>query len=133
MHTTVKYTNDLKYDHARWENELDFYKREICIFEEHLGDLLSRNLNRETLARIEQFQNQFIRQKEVVDELKHSIHVYEDELSDLGRNDTVPHPEEHLPKHMEMAQRIYTFHDHYMELRKRFNTFLVELLHQETL
>lgn len=129
MHTAVIYNNDLKYDHERWENELDFYKKEICIFEEHLGDLLARDVERDTLAKIEQFQNQFIRQKEVVDELKHDIHVYEDDLSGLERNDVVPNPEEHMPKHQEMAQRIYTFHDYYMELRKDFNTFLVQTFH----
>ncbi len=129
MHTAVIYNNDLKYDHARWENELDFYKKEIGIFEEHLGDLLQRDLDTAKLAKIEQFQNQFIRHKEVVDELKHDIHLYEDDLTGLGHNDTLPDPAIHMPKHQEMAQRIHNFHRLYMDLRQSFHTFLANLLH----
>lgn len=128
MHTIALYHNDLMYDHARWENELDFYKREIGILEDHLGDLILRDLSQDMLIKVEQYQNRFIRQKEVLDELTHQIHLYEDELEGKDPADKVSDVQAYLPRHREMAQQIHRFHDLYMELRADFNAFLVQVL-----
>lgn len=129
METATLYKNDLEFDHARWENELDFYKNEIEISEAHLGDLLHRSLSKEDMVTLEQFQNRFIRQKEVVDELKHRIHVYEDDLAAIDHNDALPQPDLYLPKHMDIAKRIKHFHQLFIELRGDFEQFLSRLLH----
>lgn len=126
MQTAVCYNSDLRYDHARWENKLNFYKQEIKLFEAHLGQLLQRDMTDEAKARIEQFQNQFIRQKEVADELKHLIHLHEDDIMSSAGDEIVQEPDKHLPKHQEMAQRMHTYQRQYNTLQTRFNTFLVE-------
>ncbi|MCB0786643.1 MAG: hypothetical protein KDC02_20845, partial [Flavobacteriales bacterium] len=65
----TKHINDLHFEHQVWLNNLRFYKDEIAIFEHRLEDVVTRNTDREFLAQVEHFQNQYIREKEVIDEL----------------------------------------------------------------
>ena len=83
MEVSEYFSNDLRYDHNIWENELNFYKRELSIFETRLVEMLNRKPSRDLLRELEQYQNQFIRQKEVVDNVNHKIHLYDDLLITL--------------------------------------------------
>ena len=105
------YLADLHFDHRIWRNELKFYKEEIAIFEHRLEELLSKNNSREFLAELAHFQNQYIREKEVIDELNHEINVREDALVKFAK------------EHNEIALTHTHFHDH-VELRERMATFV---------
>lgn len=76
----------LHLEYRLWINELNFYKQEIEIFEHHLQNLINSHPDKQTRARIEQFQNQFICQKEVIDVLKHDLHVSENNWQHLCMN-----------------------------------------------
>ena len=64
-----------------WIRELTFYKEEIRMFENFLQSISGRCSDPEKLVRIEQFQNQFILQKDVIDYLKHDLNVSEKQLA----------------------------------------------------
>ena len=44
MEISQHYSNDLRFDHHIWENELNFYKNELGIFEERLVDMLKSTM-----------------------------------------------------------------------------------------
>jgi hypothetical protein len=67
----------LHLEHRQWIAELNFYKEEIRIFESYLENVVNRNTAIEARAQVEHFQNQFIREKEVIDELKHKLNISE--------------------------------------------------------
>ncbi|MFL5810607.1 MAG: hypothetical protein ACJ749_13885, partial [Flavisolibacter sp.] len=71
----------LHMEYQLWTRELIFYKEEIRIFEDHLQQLLSRNTKSDMTVQAEHFQNQFILQKEVIDFLKHDLHISEKQLA----------------------------------------------------
>jgi hypothetical protein len=79
MKQAIHYT-DLHFEHEVWAKELSFLKDEVAFFERRLGELVTKNTDKDMLAQLEQFQNRFIRQKEVNDELNHDINVHEDKL-----------------------------------------------------
>ncbi|MDP4150369.1 MAG: hypothetical protein Q8927_14485 [Bacteroidota bacterium] len=56
-----------------WKHELSSIKQEIRHFEKHLEQLSTKRLPKELLAQVEHFQNQFICQKEVIDQLRHDL------------------------------------------------------------
>src|SRR5690242_732236 len=56
-----------------WLRELDFYELEIKILQKMLQEVTAKNTNDEARAGIEHFQNQFILQKNNLDELRASI------------------------------------------------------------
>ena len=76
----TKHIGDLHFDHMEWLNALRFYKEDIGILEHRLEDIVRRNTKNEVMAELEHFQNQFIREREVIDELRHDIKQHENLL-----------------------------------------------------
>ena len=64
------------FEHRLWVNELDFFADEIRIYERQLEELIRKSAEKDAMQELEQFQNQFIRQKEVLDTLQHDIHIH---------------------------------------------------------
>ena len=126
MEISQYYSNDLRYDHNIWENELNFYKSELGIFEDRLIDMLKRNPDRDLLIELEQFQNKFIRQKEVVDELNHKIHLYDDELKGIPAQIMLDNASNEMAKHKDLEDDLQTNRKLYFELRNKFNSYLLK-------
>lgn len=126
MEVSEYLSNDLRYDHNIWENELNFYKKELGIFENRLADMLQRNPSMDLLRELEQFQNQFIRQKEVVDEINHKIHLYDDELKGIPEQVILTEESDEFKKHKELEGEIRMTRKLYFELREKFNRYLAK-------
>jgi hypothetical protein len=69
--------------HNEWLSGLDFYKDDIHLMEQRLSELVGRNLDLTARQNMEHFQNQFIVQKNNIDELKHKINEH---LKHLGKD-----------------------------------------------
>ena len=126
MEISEHFSNDLRYDHHIWENELNFYKNELGIFEERLVDMLERMPSRDLLRELEQFQNQFIRQKEVVDELNHKIHLYDDQLRGIPAKIMLEKTSNEIEKHKGLEDDLQINRRLYFDLRNRFNSYLLK-------
>ncbi len=110
------------YEHRIWMNELDFYADEIKIFEHQLEELAGSNI-KELLPGVEQFQNNFIRQKEVLDQLRHDIKVHEQALAhDAGAANEVIADRHH--DHEASREQIVTFKKIFAELKEDYLQFL---------
>ena len=106
--------------HQLWENELKFCKEEINIYEHHLERLVTHFSDRKVLAELEQLQNQFIRQKEVIDELKHEIHVQDKEIclaAKKGLNFEVI-------EHSKLEEDMRIFRKLFAEIKNHFHLFI---------
>jgi len=129
MEVTEYFSNDLRYDHNIWENELNFYKNEIGIFENRLVEMLNRKPSKQLLKELEQYQNQFIRQKEVVDEVNHKIHLYDDELKGIPAEIMLDTSSIEITKHKELEGDIKITRKLYFELREKFSFYLEKFQH----
>jgi hypothetical protein len=114
----------LHFEHQLWMNELSFFADEIKIYERRLEDLVGKSKDKEMLAGLEQFQNQFIRQKEVLDELKHDIKIHETIISNIARADGKAE-ERDGSKHDKVKDRIATFRNIYWDLKQDFQQFFL--------
>jgi hypothetical protein len=111
-------------EYRLWMNELNFCKEEIRIFERHLENVINNNTDPATTAQVEHFQNQFIREREVIDELKHKLNISERqlagfvrELSGLGLESIKMDNHPNLREEIKMFRKIYT------ELKNEFRKF----------
>ena len=86
MHTKEQLL-ELHSEHQEWQSKINFYKDELKIFDNELAHLAKVTPTRETLASIEHFQNQFIRQREVLDILRHDFKQYENEIEFIQKNE----------------------------------------------
>lgn len=101
-------------EHKLWVNELNFCKEEIAGYERHLEAAANEKRNRDVSGEIEHFQNQFIRQKEVIDELKHTLNEREKQLvnfvkslSGLGLESIKMDNHSRLREEMQLFRKIF--------------------------
>ena len=116
---------ELHFEHTIWLKELEFFEGELKFFENRLSDLVMRYRAVEVLAQLEQFQNQFIRQKEVLDKLLRDIRVHEQSISLKLKNSDGLNPPL-LNDHSEMRERMSDFRKIYAELKEKFFRFLTK-------
>jgi hypothetical protein len=116
----TKHISDLHFEHKVWLNTLQFCKDEISIFERRMGELATRNTNSTLLAELEHFQNQYIRQREVIDVLRHDIKQHENFLE----KESLEHPtaidRRSFTDHTELRNQMETFEKLYRELKDEF-------------
>lgn len=127
MVTEMMNAQQLHVDHKLWENELNFFVDELKIFEKRLSELVSKNNDREMLAKLEHFQNQFIRQKEVLDHISHDIKVHEQQIAGalLNNKDISPDLKE---AHGKVAEQMADYRRIYGDLKYEFQHFLLKWL-----
>ncbi len=113
--------SDLHSEHQYWLKELKACKEEVKGFEERLGLISSRIEERERRAKLEHIQNQFIRQKDVIDNIRHKIkrrELYLDEYADAETN-TVSGV--HVDEFNKLIEEIDTFKRLYDDLKNEFH------------
>ena len=122
------FISDLHFEHKLWNSELLFWQDEIGTFKHRLEELVGRFNDHEVLAKVEKYQNQFIRHKEVIDTLKHDIKAAEHTIAVYA----VEHPEdvnkEYFEDHESLRDRIEMQRKIYGELKTNFLNFLRKVL-----
>jgi hypothetical protein len=120
--------SDLHLDHKEWLNALRFYKDELAIFEHRLEEVAQRNTKQDVMAQLEHFQNQFIREREVIDELRHDIKARENEVEKEHKDNPVAIEHRWFNDHADLRDRFQTFERLYTELKGEFRRWLAERL-----
>jgi uncharacterized coiled-coil DUF342 family protein len=120
--------SDLHSEHTEWLNKLAFTKDEIQSFNNRLAEVIKANNTIEVAANVEHFQNQFIRQREVIDELRHEIKQYENSLIMQVEANPVASDHRIVVDHPGLRDQMETFERIYAELKIEFNHFLSKTL-----
>ncbi|MFI5222158.1 MAG: hypothetical protein ACHQK8_07520 [Bacteroidia bacterium] len=116
--------SEIQSEHPEWLKKLKLTKDELSSFDQQLGDVIKKNNISEIARHVEHFQNQFIRQKEVIDELRHEIKQYENTLEVMPGAD-LSEPQENLYNHrMALIEQMETFEKIYGELKDEYQKFL---------
>ena len=76
------------------------------------------------MAEVEHFQNQFIRHKEVIDELKAEIHHFETHLANLAKINNVATDHRKTEENKSLIDEMGQFRKIFGELRIEFLKFL---------
>lgn len=114
----------LHLEYRIWMNELNFYKEEIRIFESHLETIINKLDDVVAKSQVEHFQNQFIREKEVIDELKHKLHGSEKQLAGFVKEYSGLGLESiKMDNHGKLRDDMMTFRKIYTELKEDFRRF----------
>ncbi|MBL7963235.1 MAG: hypothetical protein JNM31_05240 [Flavobacteriales bacterium] len=117
---THKHVGELHFEHLLWLNALRFYKDEIGIFERRMEEIVRRNSGQEVMAQLEHFQNQYIREREVIDELRHDIKEHENFLEKESKERPVALEHRLYKDHAGLRDRYETFEKLYRELKYEF-------------
>lgn len=118
--------SDLHSDHRIWQNALAFYKQEAGLLEERIAEIAQRNTATDVLAEVEHFQNQYIRQKEVIDTLRNKINHHADDLEREYKERPVAIDHRLFADHTGMRDEMDTFEKLYRELKDELMRWLAK-------
>lgn len=111
-------------EHQEWLKSISFYDNELDILEERLTEIVKKNTSHEALEGLEHFQNQFIVQRNNIDEIRHNIneHAHKSKLNAEKQSEVI---EEALAsEHEKMKDEFTIFEKVINELRQEFNLYL---------
>lgn len=113
-------------ENREWENKLMFYRDELKVMENRLGEIISRNTSKDILAKAEQFQNRLIIAKNTVDILKHKINVSNDEIHKNVNENIVAVDHRSIKDHAGLRDEMKIFELHFISLKSELNLFLIK-------
>jgi hypothetical protein len=119
-------TTRVNAEHQEWLKGLVFYKEDLQILENRLIEIASKNTAFEARQGIEHFQNQFLVQRNNIDELKHKIREH---ISIYGKITELAEEvveNEKLAEHENLKDEYNSFEKIVKELRQEFNIFLAK-------
>lgn len=113
-------------DHSAWIKGLDFYKDDLQLLVHRLEEVARTNRDFDARAGMEHFQNQFIIQRNNIEELAHKIkeHVHSVSVHPALETDQVDSAL--LADHRNLSDEYSTLEKVINELRKEFNEYLVK-------
>ena len=82
---TMSSAATIEKEHLIWLKHLEFYKTQLDVMEKELQGFAKESSSKKVAPKIEQFQNQFIRQREVIDLLRHNVKQHENEIERMTR------------------------------------------------
>lgn len=122
MGATAKSAHDIEY--TNWLKKIDSYKTELTGMQKQLEQVLKDYYSKALAARGEQFQNRFIRQREVIDILRHDVKAHENDLQALEAKDNDSLRERVKNIRWKLRDEVRTFKDLFVELERDFSDFL---------
>ena len=117
------YVKDLSFDHELWDNEMKFYRNELEIFEHRLEQDVVRLTDREALRQLEHFQNQFIRQNEVLDILNKRVRKNRKNIARISVDGGVADDHDFVKNYVQLRDEFETFEKIYYDLKRKFVDF----------
>ncbi len=106
-------------EHVAWLRELDQAKHQVKDLESRLEASMVQFGQSKMLAKVESYQNRFIRQREVIDELRHEIKQHENHLEQMDQPTHLL-----LLSHIALREQFNRFYDLFIELERDFDEFL---------
>lgn len=124
--TEKAFIYDQHLENQDWLKRLDFYKEDLTILRERLDEVTSKNNQTDFLKSVEHFQNQFIIQRNHIDELAHEIRANENTLVSEIEENPVAVDHRKVENHDAEADFMVFFEKNFAELRAEFNVFLAK-------
>lgn len=128
MDSNQQYLKTLHAENVEWSKSLGFYSDELKSFELRLSEVVIANTGTEVLSQAEHFQNQFIRQREVIDILNHEMNVGKDKILEEVKNNDVATDHRKMEDHTELRDQMQAFEKIYREMKAEFIEYLSKVL-----
>jgi uncharacterized coiled-coil DUF342 family protein len=116
-------------EHSGWQKKILAYRTELEGFNQNLEEYVKRVPPREISPSVEHFQNQFIRQNEVLDIMRHDFKQFENHVEDAQKG-AAPAIDELGSEKKKCQERLADFDKIFSELKSEFSEFETEELLQ---
>jgi hypothetical protein len=121
---TMSSSASIEKEHIIWLKHLDFYKAQMSIMDKELLGFAKESSSKKVAPKVEQFQNRFIRQREVIDLLRHNVKQHENEIERMTRF-ALEYLRDRVTKdHMQLREEYKRFVELFIEMEQDFHDFL---------
>lgn len=103
---------------------MNFYDEDLDMLENRLVEIVKKNNTHDAMAGVEHFQNQFIVQRNNIDELKHSINEHAGRVAFEAGHHAGKMEAARVNEHDRLKEEVLGFEKVINELRHEFNLFL---------
>ena len=124
MKDEIIYNSNMHFEHQQWKGELDFWKGELKIFNNKLDELVKRSTNKNTLAKLEHYQNEFILHKTAIKNMLGAIEDHEDRIVGPSKKNIDILDLKSMKKHGDLRNELEEQRHIYSNLKKGFFRFL---------
>ena len=118
------YISELHKEQRECRSILNFSKDELMPFNHRFEEIAKANTIQDVLMQVEKFQNHFIRQREVIDELLHEIGECERHIAQIAEENNVATDHRKADDHVELREKVEIFQKLYGELKNEYMSFL---------
>jgi hypothetical protein len=116
--------NALESEHIKWLSNMDMFKNQLSAMDKELIDFAKGKYPKSLAPKIEQFQNKFIRHREVLDILRHDIKAHENEIERMT-NFALEYLRDRVTReHVQLKAQYNKFVELFLELEQDFHDFL---------
>ncbi|MFM8949509.1 MAG: hypothetical protein ACKOKB_01860 [Bacteroidota bacterium] len=113
-------------EHREWLNKIDFYYDDLKIMRHRLEEVAARNTDKSLMAQVEHYQNQFVIQRNELDEMKHAINQSETTIAEnVAQNGTAVNRRS-VADDQSMRERMSQFDKLFLQLRVELMSFLAK-------
>jgi len=125
MSNNKKHMKDLHAEISTWKSDVALVRDELVTFKTELADIASKNSAGEVQKHVEHFQNQFIRQAEVSDELFHDLKLADNAMAEMAAGNPAS---DHvlLDDHTDLRAKAETYNKLFSELKTEYRAFLAK-------
>lgn len=124
MEKEIIYNSDLHFEHVQWHRELAFWEDELKSFKNRLEELVNRWTNKDVLAQLEHYQNEFTLHGGVIDDMQEVINEHEIRIAGQSKTGKDALDVPLVKKHLEFRHKMETQRQIYADLKKEFFRFL---------
>jgi len=126
--TTEKKIYTLHHEHQEWLKKLSFYKDDLIILQNRVEEVAANYTSKEVQAMVDHYLNQFLIQREQIQNLKHEIKNLEVLIENEVHKNATAVDHRTLPDHVEQREKIDRFEQIFADLRKDLMNFLSKSL-----
>lgn len=119
-----KHIDELHAEHRLWINNMKFYRDELTIYEHRLEEIVTRYNKVEVTAQVEHFQNQFLRNKEVAEDIIVKCLDHDKFLANESKAHPVAADHMLFADHTKLRDMVKTYDKLYSELKNEYMEFL---------
>ena len=124
MEKEILYNSNMHFEHEQWKGELAFWKDELMFFNNRLSELVTRWTNKDVLAQLEHYQNEFILHGGVIEDLQETIEKHEERIAGQSIEGEDAIDVQLAKQHVEFRNKMETQREVYADLKKEFFRFL---------
>jgi hypothetical protein len=110
MATTTHYhISRMSNEHHDWMRALEFYKQELDILTKRLSEVSIQYTRTEVKADVEHYQNQFLIQRNNIDELMHDFKEHDTHIQKRCGDYGTARVEHHVSRARQFARSLFSF------------------------